>query len=1617
LNTRLNREKKGFLNAVKKHLYSELPAGKAKQILDFATAYYRNVPVSELISKDIGDICGQALNAWDFLRAFKCGHPKISVYNPDLNNHKWQIEHTVVMILSEDKPFLVDSVRMELTRREIDIHSLSSLVAQVKRDKGGKLVDLVSIFDEHKSAAGYHTEALLYFEIDRIIRKKDHAELTGAISDILKDVDLVVSDFSTMKKKAGELIDDLGRAKPPVSVDEVKETQAYLEWLQDDRFTFLGYKEYEVVRNGDNIELKYIPGTGLGIARHLETEGEKAQKPLSQKAQQHILRKGLLSFSKSGTMSRVHRPAYPNMVSVRVFNEKGEVVGLRGFLGLYTLPVYTERTRDIPVIRTKIKSILDSSGLYPRSHESKDLESVLENFPRTELFQTDLDELFETSTGIAQIKERHQTRLFVRSDPYGKFYICLVYMPRESYNTETRHKIQDVLCSTLKAVDARFTTFFGESILVRTHFVLRTNPDDSPAYDIKELEQKVIDITRSWQDGLTKKLIEKHGETEGSKLSKRYVNAFPASYRDSFPPSTAVKDVEHLRSLSDENLINMEFHEKKEEGTNVARFDLFHAETPLPLSDIIPILENLGLKVIGEHPYKIVDKSGNTVWNHDFSLEYSIDKRTSVTEVADTFEEAFRSIWRGESGNDSYNRLVLAAGLDWRKVSFLRALGHYMKQIRVGFSQEYFADTLLQYTDMTKVLVEYFVTKFDPQTKVTKADRKKKLTLLENEYFGLLENVKTLSEDCVMRRYMEITKAILRTNYFQQDKDKQLKSYFSYKLNPKLIPEIPLPRPMFEIFVYSNRVEGVHLRGGKVARGGLRWSDRLEDYRTEVLGLVKAQQVKNSVIVPVGSKGGFTPKFLAGLTDRDAILQEGIACYKIFIRGLLDLTDNLVKGKVIPPKSVVRYDPDDPYLVVAADKGTATFSDISNGLADEYDFWLGDAFASGGSKGYDHKGMGITAKGAWVSVQRHFRERGINIQETPFTVLGIGDMAGDVFGNGMLLSDKIKLVAAFNHLHIFIDPAPNPEKSFAERQRLFNLPRSSWADYDAKLVSKGGGLFLRSAKSIGITPEMQKCFGLKAKSMTPNELLNALLKAPVDLIWNGGIGTYVKASSETHADVGDRANDTIRVNGNEVKALVVGEGGNLGLTQLGRLEVARNGASLNTDFIDNAGGVDCSDHEVNIKILLNSVIQNGELTNKQRNKLLVQMTDDVAGLVLKNNYRQAQALSIAQKQAVPYMNEYRSFISRLEKEGKLNRELEYLPSDTDLAARAQRGEAMTRPSLCLLISYAKAELKEALVDSGISEDTYIAREIETEFPPVLVSKYKKALYGHQLNKEIIATQLANDVVNNMGITFVTRMRESTGASFGQVLKAYVIARDIFGMSNIWQEIEALDNKVPTDTQLDMMTIIIRLVRHCTHWLLKYRKADGKVEPVINHFSKRIEEIYKDMPNLLYGEPLKDMEATQETLIKAGVGQELANRVASSGSLYFAMDIIEGAAVAKSSVKEVSRTFFDLSNRLEMHWFRQQINHIVVKNHWHAKVRDAFRDDVDWQLRSLTGAVLASKKGAAQPADKLVDLWLQERQEILNSWHKMLKELRNERVVDMAVYAVAIRKLMELERQG
>ncbi|KWX03473.1 NAD-glutamate dehydrogenase [Carbonactinospora thermoautotrophica] len=1599
----------------------------------FLRRYYRYVAPEDVVGRDAVDVYGAAISHYALATNRPQGKANVRVYTPTVEEHGWSSGHTIVEIVTDDMPFLVDSVTAELNRQDRAIHTVIHPQFVVRRDITGALVELLDLTDPAQAPKDAVVESWIHIEIDRESDRAELERIQRNLERVLRDVREVVEDWQKMRQTALRLADQIKKEEPPASRQEVSEATELLKWLADDHFTFLGYREYQLVtENGEEL-LRPVPGTGLGILR--------SDQPVPHAGQEVRVRAGdkrLLILTKANSRSSVHKPSYLDYIGLRKFDEQGEVIGERRFLGLFSLAAYIESVTRVPVVKRKVKEVFAESGIDPNSHDGRNLLEILETYPRDELFQIAVPDLVPIALSVLHLQERRRLRLFLRRDEYGRFLSALVYLPRDRFNTEVRLKMQDILLRELGGESIDYTLRSTESVLTRLHFVVRMAPGQElpQEIDAEHIEQRLIEATRRWEDDFAEALVEQCGEEQATALARKYAGVIPEGYKEDFPAKVAVADLRRLEALKSEGDFTMNLYEPLGARPGERRFKIYRRGRAMSLSAVLPVLQRMGVEVVDERPYEFrldgAADGADTAWVYDFGLRYDPALEHNLENVRELFQEAFAATWSGEAENDGFNALVLRAGLSWRQVMVLRAYAKYLRQAGTTFSQDYIEECLNQNVPIARLLVNLFEARLDPARgagdPAGDAARAELCDGLVEEINGALDQVASLDQDRILRSFLRLILATLRTNYFQRggagntvdDPGGRPKPYVSFKLDPRAIPDLPQPRPMFEIWVYSPRVEGVHLRFGKVARGGLRWSDRREDFRTEILGLVKAQMVKNAVIVPVGAKGGFVVKNPPA--DPEARLAEGVACYKTFISGLLDITDNLVtrdgQQVVEPPAGVVRHDGDDPYLVVAADKGTATFSDIANSVAAEYGFWLGDAFASGGSTGYDHKAMGITARGAWESVKRHFRELGIDTQTQDFTVVGIGDMSGDVFGNGMLLSRHIKLVAAFDHRHVFLDPDPDPELSWAERKRLFELPRSSWADYNPDLISPGGGVYPRTAKSIPVSPQVRERLGIPegVTAMTPHELIRAILKAPVDLLWNGGIGTYVKATTESHAHVGDKANDAIRVNGNELRARVVGEGGNLGFTQLGRIEYALHGGKINTDFIDNSAGVDCSDREVNIKILLNSVVANGDLTVKQRNELLAQMTDEVAELVLRDNYGQNVALASAVKQAPSLLHVHARLMRRMEREGKLDRALEFLPTDRQINERRQAGIGLTQPELAVLLSYVKINLAEELLASDLPEDDFLRGELYRYFPTPLRERFREQIDKHPLRREIITTCVVNRFVNNAGITAMFRLKEETGASAADIARAYTAACAIYDLQSVWEAIEALDNKVDADVQTRMRLESRRLTERVTRWFLHNRRPPLDIDEQIAFFRKGVADVVAHLPKMLKGVDAERLNRIREELVRAHVPEDLAVAVAGMPNAYSALDICEVARDSGRGVIEVAEVYFDLADRIPFAKLLDKIVALPRTDRWKSTARAALRDDLYAAHAALTFDVLACGGAEATPGERFA-AWSKQNATTVTRARQTLADIEASDTWDLATLSVALRVIRTMLRQN
>jgi glutamate dehydrogenase len=1594
-------------------------------ILGFLRLYYRHVAVEDLGSRDPADIWGPAMSHRRLGEDRPQGRAKVRAFTPTVDDHGWDPGHSVVQVVTDDMPFLVDSVTMELNRHQLSTHLIVHPQLNVRRDVAGHLRGT----GDGDGDGLMLEESWIHLEIDRQGDRTVLQDLEKDIRRILDDVRAAVEDEDKMRSLARSIAAGLREKRPPLPEEEADDGVALLDWLADDHFTFLGYREYTLETGEDGERLCAVPGTGLGILRSDQSESTSfASLPPEVRAKAHEPR--LLVLTKANSRATVHRPAYLDYVGVKRFDDEGKVVGERRFLGLFTHAAYSESIEHIPVLDRKLQTVLRRAGLAPDSYDGKDLIEILETYPRDDLFQISVDELFPIAMSVLRLRERKQLRLFVRKDAYGRYMSCLVFLPRDRYTTQIRLRIQEILRSAFDGTSVDYSAMVGDSALARLHVVVRGErgrplPDD---VDLAEVEARLVAATRSWADDLVEAIVEQCGEERSGALIRRYANAFPEGYKADFPARTACADLKHLEELTEPGQISINLYEPYGGGPGERRLKVYRLGPPISLSHVLPLLHNMGVEVVDERPYGIDPEGGPRSWIYDLGLRYVPSPDVDEADVKDLFQDAFTALWRDEVESDSFNTLVLRAGLAWRPVMVLRAYARYLRQTGTTFSERYIEQVLVDNPRIARLLVRLFESRFDPSLSARSGaapDVHEELgSAIAEEIEGALDSVTSLDQDRILRSFLSMIRATLRTNYYQRTAGGTPKPYLSLKLDPEAIPDLPQPRPQFEIFVYSPRLEGVHLRFGPVARGGLRWSDRREDFRTEILGLVKAQAVKNTVIVPAGAKGGFVCKRLPDPSDREAFLAEGVASYKQFISGLLDITDNLVRDeesessrgqmRVVPAPDVVRHDGDDTYLVVAADKGTATFSDIANEVAASYGFWLGDAFASGGSVGYDHKGMGITARGAWESVKYHFRSLGVDVQNEDFTVVGIGDMSGDVFGNGMLLSEHIRLVAAFDHRHIFLDPDPDPAGSFRERKRLFELPRSSWADYDTSLISKGGGVHPRSAKKIPLTPQVREALGIPGgvSSLTPDELIHAILTAPVDLMWNGGIGTYVKASGETHAEVGDKANDVLRADATELRCKVIGEGGNLGLTQRARIEFALGGGLVNTDFIDNSAGVDTSDHEVNIKILLDQVVRDGELTDKQRDTLFLEMTDEVAGLVLRDNIAQNVALAASRSQASSMLHVHGRYLRKLERDGKLKRRLEFLPDDKALAERRQAGIGLTGPEFATLLAYTKLTLEDEIRRSDLPDDPDLASRLVEYFPTPLRERFRDYMDRHPLRREIIATSVVNSMVNDSGITFAFRMGEETGASASDITRAYLVAREVFGMEAFWRSVDELDYQVDTATQIRMRLEARKLTERAARWLLHNRRMPFDIRDTVDFFASGAAALSAHMPKLLVGRDLQGFEERRDRFTEAGVPDQLAEQVAMMVPAFSTFDLVEISHSTGRPPEEVAEVYFDLGERLQLSRLRERIIQLPRDDRWNSMARSALRDDLYAAHAALARDVLVTSEAGVAPEQRLA-MWTDKNSAAVARAAQTLGEIWESDNMGIATLSVALRAIRAL----
>ena len=1559
----------------------------------FVTELYEHVPPSDINARSPEDLCGAALALWRFAARRRNGDVKVQVLNPEPGTDGWSSLHTILEIVNDDMPFLVDSVSAAINESGREVLLVIHPILQVARDADGNLSAL-------DPSDGGQRESWMQIAVTREPDVGRRIALAGRIEAVLADVRAAVSAWRPMGESLRAIVEAVTAAPPTLPRGETEESIEFLRWLDDDNFTYLGFREYSF----DGVTEPQYPA--LGILADVSVPvfgGLRNFSALPPEIQQFARRKELLLIAKTEQRATVHRPVHMDAIGIRRFDAAGNVIGVRLFVGLFTSLAYGRSPRSIPLLRQKVHRVLRRAGFSADSHDGKALLHILDTFPRDELFQITADELFDTATGILNLQERQRIALFVRRDPLERSVSCLVFVPRDRYDTRLRQTFAAVLEDAFAGAVRDFHTHFDDSALARVQFIVATERGTPWPADLADVEQRLAEAGRTWSDRLTEAAVTAFGEADGHARLRR-LDAFPIEYQARTEPAQAVADVERIETVLAGSPFETSLHPRLD-GEDAPGLRLYRAGEPLVLSDMLPMLENLGLRIIAEEPFRIASRDRRFVWIHEFLLGAGCVPTVLTADLRRRFEAGLRALWHDEIENDGFNRLIIAAGLTARQTTILRLYCKVLRQAGSTFSQAYMEDTLARHAQIARLLVEFFEARFDPGSSGA-ADTGSIVTAIETA----LQQVESLDEDRILRAYLTLVSHSVRTNYYQTVSSGQPKPALAVKLASHEITLLPLPRPLYEIYVYSPRAEGLHMRAGKVARGGIRWSDRREDFRTEILGLMKAQTVKNAVIIPVGSKGGFVVK--RPMPTREEFSAEGVECYKTLIRGLLDVTDNIVAANggadhaIAPPPSVVRHDGDDPYLVVAADKGTATFSDIANGIAEEYGFWLGDAFASGGSKGYDHKALGITSRGAWELVKRHFRELGRNIETSEFSVIGVGDMSGDVFGNFMLRSPHGKLLAAFDHRHVFVDPAPDPAASFAERERLFQVPRSSWADYNAALISEGGGVFDRTLKALPISTVMKRLFGITEDELTPADLIRHLLTADVDLLFFGGIGTFVKARVESHADVGDRTNDGLRVDGELLRAKVVGEGANLGVTERGRIAYALRGGRIDTDAIDNSAGVSMSDHEVNIKILLGGAIAAGTLGRQERDPLLAQMADEVARLVLRDNYLQGEALSVAEAGSAAMLDRHAGLIHELERAGSLDRALEFLPDDEALASRAAARKGLMRPELAVLLAYAKMSLDRELVASDVPDLPELAGDLRDYFPAALRDRFAREIAIHPLRREIAATVITNDLVNRGGITFVHDLRLRTGREAPDIARSYRIVRDVFALPSLWADIEALDNRVAAQVQIDMLRDVAGIVEHGAGWLLRANRLDlgreiARFAPVVEHLATVVAELLTPHERLLL-----DQRAAR--LSAASVPQPLATRVAALIFLTTAFEVGELAERAARPIDLAARVFYGVGARFAIDEMRDAARRLPAETPWQKAAVDTLIDDFYSLQVEFATRVLGSANGAADPLGD----WVANRAAALAPTDSVAAELRASANVDLAMLVVAGRQLRQ-----
>jgi glutamate dehydrogenase len=1584
------------------------PDERAEPLAEFARAYMRRLPDEQIGSLPAEELFSHVVGIYDFADSRGVAPIAVRAFNPTLSEHGYQTLGTVVEVVTEDAPFLIDSVTELIQDRGLQVFRVLHPVIGIERDERGRIHRVLH------ARASKARESVEHYELDRRVPEDELPALQARVRRVLEDVRLSVGDFEPMQQKVRHMIDLAKAGSVLYDHDEVSETVAFLEWLLDLNFVFLGYREYELVDTPEGRALAVVPDSGLGILSNPERSGYAKPVPLATirpDLRERIEGGDLLVISKTNATSTVHRRAKMDYIGVRRVAPDGRITGEARLLGLFTSKAYMEPAGRTPLLHRKLKQILEAEDLFEGSHDHKAVIQLFDSFPKDELFIASTDDIRTQVMGLLGLQEQQHVRLFVRRDLIGRSVSILVALPRDRFNAELRHKLQDLFLGRFHGASIDYHLALGESDPAQIFFTVWISSGAIPDVSFRELEEEVVKLARTWEDELLGELVDRFGPDRGRALAERWGPRFPEYYKSTRMHIVA-GDIERLEQLESGEVpfvIGLQNERPGSTGEPLTRLGLYKRDGKVELSSVLPVLEALGLRVVEEVPVRLLGGDGQ-MFIHDFGVLGPDGKVLDLDACGERIARTVEAVLRGDAQSDWLNRLIVTSSLDHAQVGILRAYRTYWQRVSASFTASYMNDTLAAHPEIASKIVQLFELRFDPDAPTTArqgpADSSEEGAeeALRAEIIRDLEAVGSLDEDRILRGFLALIGATVRTNFYRPNRE-----CLSLKLRSSDVPDMPKPYPLFEIFVYTAEVEAIHLRGGAVARGGIRWSDRREDYRTEVLGLMKAQMTKNAVIVPTGSKGGFVLR--RPPDDPSALKEEVRQRYVTFMRGMLDITDNLVGGRVAHPAGVRVHDGDDPYLVVAADKGTAAMSDTANEISEQYGFWLGDAFASGGSAGYDHKALGITARGAWESVKRHFRELGTDVMSESFTAVGIGDMSGDVFGNGMLLSRQLKLVAAFDHRHVFLDPDPDPSSSFDERRRLFDLGAgTTWQSYDASRISEGGGVFPRTAKHVELSPRVREVLGIEATALTPPELISAILRAPVDLLWNGGIGTYVKAAHESDRDVGDRTNDALRVNGKDLRCRAVGEGGNLGFTQRGRIEYAIGGGRINTDFIDNSGGVDCSDHEVNLKILLGLAVERGLLDRTGRDALIHEVAGDVVDHVLYDNFLQAQIVAQEANHSVARLEAYEALMQALEAEGILEREIECLPPTDEMAERVRSGREMPRPELAVLLAYSKRSLSAALLASDLPDSPYLEEDLKGYFPPRVIERFGSLVSGHPLRRELVATIVANDVVNSQGITFVSRLAAETGAEPADIARAYRIARDVTGAVERWESIESLTGRIPPEIQDELLAGVDWLVDTTSRWYLA-RATGVHLADAIGEAREPFARLSDEIAQIGPPEWREARESAVADLTAQGVPEDVARRHAFQAELVHGPDIIQLSQQAGRSVEEIGTVFFELGGAFRFDWLEAELEKIPASSRWQRWALQAMEDELLLVRRQLAERVLADA-GLRTPSEA-VRGYLESRPEAYERLMRFMRTLEADGVQDLSALTVAVRQIRAL----